>query len=73
MCATGATHEDETSDQSRFSRKSRESRTNNEIRFTEAENEADGRGSFAAVERSMSDRLLAIMGEKTRWEKGRFI
>ena len=27
-------HEDETSDQSRFSRKSRESRANNEIRFT---------------------------------------
>ena len=33
-CATGATREDETSDPSRFSRKSLESRVNNEIRFT---------------------------------------
>jgi len=31
-CATGATHEDETSDPSCYSR---ESRTNNEIRFTD--------------------------------------
>ena len=32
--ATGATREDETSYPSRFSRKSRESRTNNKMRFT---------------------------------------
>jgi hypothetical protein len=34
MCVTGATCEDETSTPSRFSRKSRESRANNELRFT---------------------------------------
>jgi hypothetical protein len=34
-CATSATREDETFDQSRFSRTSRESRSNNEVRFTE--------------------------------------
>jgi len=34
MCATGATHDDDTSGQSRFSRKSRESGANNEIGFT---------------------------------------
>jgi hypothetical protein len=28
--------------------------------FFGAENDADGRGSFAAVERSMSDRLLRL-------------
>jgi hypothetical protein len=33
-CATGVTREDEISDPSCFSRKSRESRTNNKIRFT---------------------------------------
>ena len=30
----------------------------NTLRIFRAENDADGRGSFAAVERSMSDRLL---------------
>jgi hypothetical protein len=35
MCETGATHEDKTSDQSHFSRMSRESRAKNiEIHFT---------------------------------------
>ena len=33
-CATGTNHEDDTCDPSRFSRKPRESRANNEIRFT---------------------------------------
>ena len=32
--------------------------------FFRAENDADGRGSFAAVERSMSDRLLDASLEK---------
>ena len=36
-CATGATREAETSDPSRFSR---ESRANNEMRFTDVENAA---------------------------------
>jgi hypothetical protein len=36
-CAIGATRKDETSDPSRFSRKSRESCANNEIRFTGVE------------------------------------
>jgi hypothetical protein len=40
-CATGATREDDTSDPSRFSRKPRESRANNEIRFTVIERAAD--------------------------------
>jgi hypothetical protein len=30
----------------------------NTLRIVSAENDADGRGSFAAVERAMSDRLL---------------
>ena len=30
--------------------------------FFGAEHDADGRGSFAAVERSMSDRLLITIG-----------
>ena len=34
----------------------------NTLGFFRAENDADGRGSFAAVERSMSDRLL---GQRT--------
>ena len=35
-----------------------------------AEHDADGRGSFAAVERSMSDRLLGICGKTIviRWK-----
>ena len=41
MCETGVTPEDETSGPSRFSRKSRESRANNEIRDTGAENATD--------------------------------
>jgi hypothetical protein len=38
-CATGATREDESSNPSRLSRKSR---VNNEIRFTDVENAAGG-------------------------------
>jgi hypothetical protein len=42
-CVTGATREDEVSDLSRYSRKPRESRANNEVRFTKCGRSATAR------------------------------
>lgn len=45
-------------DERRTARKSRRCIRWNTLRIFSTENDADGRGSFAAVERSMSDRLM---------------
>ena len=49
-------------DERRKARKSRRCIRWNTLKIFLAENDADGRGSFAAVERSMSDRLLGSGG-----------
>ena len=41
--------------------------------FFRAENDADGRGSFAAVERSMSDRLLEPWNQKMAFTNSRML